>query len=221
MSGEAVVLLHGIWMPAAEMLFIKRRFEAEHGMSCHLFDYRSVRVALDDNARELRRFVAALDQPTLHLVGHSLGGIVALRMLASTDGPRPGRVVCLGSPLGGSRAARQLERRRWGRAILGHSLPQGAIAEPASVWAADVIRRREVGVIAGSVSAGLGRLFASFDEQNDGSVAVAETRVPGLTDHIVMRVSHTGMLVSRAVADQAAAFVLRGAFLRDESGSDT
>lgn len=212
MSGETVVLLHGIWMPAVEMSYIKRRFEREHGLDCRLFDYPSVRGRLDTNARALAEFVAGLDATDVHLVGHSLGGIVALRMLATTAGAPPGRVVCMGSPLMGSAAASELDRRRWGQAILGHTLPQAVIAEPASIWTADLTARREIGVIAGSVSAGLGRLFAAFEEPNDGTVAVAETRLPGLTDHVVLEVSHTGMIVSREVADQAVAFLKRGSF---------
>lgn len=215
MSGQAVVLLHGIWAPGGEMLFIKHRLESEHGLDCRVFSYPSVRAALDENARALAAFVTDLDVPTVHLVGHSLGGIVALRMLARSNAVPPGRLVCLGSPLCGSHAAERLREHRWGKAIMGDSLPSAALEEPASDWTAELLRRREVGVIAGNVSAGLGRLVASFDEDNDGTVAVAETRLPGIKDHIVMRTSHTGMIVSRDVADQAAAFIKRGEFLRE------
>ncbi len=140
MSREVVVMLHGVWMPASEMLYVKRRFEAEHGFECYLFDYPSVSDTLDDNARRLREFVREFEPATLHLVGHSLGGLVALRLLATHDDVPAGRVVCLGSPLTGSRTARGLGRFRWGDAIMGHSLPQAAL-EPASVWARPVPAR--------------------------------------------------------------------------------
>lgn len=216
MSGQVVVLLHGIWMPAGEMLFMKHRLEKEHGFECRVFSYPSVRAVLDDNAEALAAFVKDLDVSALHLIGHSLGGIVALRMLAKSKGLPPGRLVCLGSPLCGSHAAERLEKHRWGKAIMGDSLPRAALEEPASSWAAELVRQREVGVIAGNVPAGLGRLITSFDEDNDGTVAVAETRLPGAKDHLVMPVSHTGMILSRAVADQAAAFIKRGEFLRED-----
>lgn len=216
MSAETVVLLHGIWMPGAEMLYIKHRLEKEHSFDCHVFGYPSVNAALDENAAALAGFVASLDATRLHFVGHSLGGIVTLRMLATNEGVPAGRVVCLGSPLCGSDAARSLKQHAWGRKLLGQSLPAGAIEEPAEVWAGPVTASREVGVIAGTVPAGMGRLFASFEDDNDGSVAVAETRLPGLKDHLLLRVSHSGMIVSRAVADQTAAFLKRGEFLREE-----
>jgi hypothetical protein len=57
-------------------------------------------------------------------------------------------------------------------------------------------------------------LVANFDEDNDGTIGVSETRLDGARDHLVMPVSHKGMLVSADVADQAAAFIKRGEFLR-------
>ena len=62
---------------------------------------------------------------------------------------------------------------------------------------------------------GFGRLFASFKEDNDGTIAVSETRIDGATDHLVMPVSHKGLLVSSDVADQIGSFLKRGEFLRD------
>ncbi|HYM43633.1 MAG TPA: hypothetical protein VET46_12810, partial [Steroidobacteraceae bacterium] len=59
---------------------------------------------------------------------------------------------------------------------------------------------------------GLGQFFAHFDEENDGTIAVSETRLPGATDHIVLPVSHLGMLVSARVAHEAGAFLTQGHF---------
>ncbi|NIN37578.1 MAG: alpha/beta hydrolase, partial [Gammaproteobacteria bacterium] len=75
---------------------------------------------------------------------------------------------------------------------------------------------RDIGVIAGTVPLGFGKLVADFDEPNDGTIAVSETRLKGARDHLVMAVSHKGMLVSPDVADQAAAFLRRGEFLRED-----
>ena len=64
-------------------------------------------------------------------------------------------------------------------------------------------------------SIGLAQFVAEFEEDNDGTVAVSETQLPGARDHIVMPVSHNGMLLSSNVLDQAAAFLKRGEFLRE------
>jgi len=87
------------------MYLIKRRFEREYGMRALLFNYPSVRGTLDENAAALAAFIHEQNLDRVHLVGHSLGGVLALRMHANNPGFLPGRVVCLGSPLTGSRAA--------------------------------------------------------------------------------------------------------------------
>jgi pimeloyl-ACP methyl ester carboxylesterase len=212
---DHVVFVHGIWMPGGVMVYLKQHLEREHGFRGHLFSYASIRGTLDENAALLADYVADLGSGTVHLVGHSLGGVVGLRMLAQNEDTPPGRLVCLGSPLCGCLAATSLSRRGWGSPMLGKALVAGVLEDAASHWAADVIATRQVGIIAGTHAMGLGRLVTRFHEECDGTVTVAETRLPGATDHISMLVSHMGMVMSRAVADQTAAFLKRGEFLRD------
>lgn len=197
------------------MYLVKRRLEREHGLPAALFNYPSVRGALDDNAAALADFIRGLNAERVHIVGHSLGGVLALRTHANFPDLPPGRIVCLGSPLTGSRAARILHAREWAEDLIGKSLPDGVVHGNASEWARRVVSEREIGVIAGTVPVGLGRFVTRFDEANDGTVAVSETRLPGARDHLVVRASHQGMLVSADVADQAAAFLKRGEFLRE------
>ena len=74
----------------------------------------------------------------------------------------------------------------------------------------------EIGCLAGDLPIGFGRFVAGFEEANDGTVAISETRLPGVKDHIVLPVSHKGMLISKDVVDQTAAFLRRGEFLRED-----
>jgi pimeloyl-ACP methyl ester carboxylesterase len=212
--GDTVVCVHGFWSHGVGMYFIKRRLEREFGFRVLLFSYPSVRGSLDENAAALSRFIREQDIDRVHIVGHSLGGVLALRMVADDADALPGRIVCLGSPLTGSRAAAYLHAQVWAEDIIGRSLSAGVVETAASEWASPVCERREIGVIAGNVPLGFGRLVANFQEDNDGSVGVSETRLEGVADHLVMSVSHKGMLVSSDVADQAGSFLKRGAFLR-------
>jgi pimeloyl-ACP methyl ester carboxylesterase len=201
-----------MWMPGAEMFYVSRELEHNHGFSCALFGYPSLTGSLDDNAALLLDFIAEHGQPTVHLVGHSLGGVIALRALSLEPQTAAGRVVCLGSPLSGSKPAGNLQRSDWGRALLGKALIEGVLEKDARSWASGVTESREVGSIAGTVSMGMGRWFAAFEENNDGTVAVSETQMPGLADHLCLPVSHSGMVLSSAVVTQVAAFLKNGRF---------
>lgn len=215
MNSEAIVFVHGIWMPGRIMGMLKYRLEREHGFAGRLFSYSSVQGSLNDNAALLAEFVARIVDGPVHVVGHSLGGVLALRMHALHPEAPPGRVVCLGSPLCGSRAAVGLGRYAFGQRMLGRTITAGVVDEAASKWGIPVTEHREVGIIAGTLGVGFGKLIAKFDEENDGTVCVSETRLPGARDHLSMPVTHTGLVLSGEVAEQTAAFLKRGEFLRD------
>lgn len=210
-----VVLLHGIWSHGVGMFVIRRQLEREYGARVSFFNYPSIRGSLDSNARALKRFIDRSGLDAVHLVGHSLGGVVALRMLATYPHAPPGRLVCLGSPLTGSRAAEFLNATDWGEGLLGATLPAGVLHASANEWGTHVCAEREVGIIAGNVPLGVGRIVTDFGGPSDGTVAVSETELDGARDHLVMPVSHRGMILSRRVADQAWSFLKRGEFLRD------
>jgi pimeloyl-ACP methyl ester carboxylesterase len=197
------------------MLLVRHRLRKEYHFRAEMFGYPSMRRTLDENAHSLAEHIGKRQFDSVHLVGHSLGGVVALRMLALHPDTPVGRVVCLGSPLRGSRSATRLRKKRWGRRMVGNSVKAGVIDESADSWSLDACRSFEIGVIAGTLPMGLGRVLGRFSEDSDGTVAVSETRLPGLKDHLCMPVSHSGLAVSRDVTDQVAAFLMRGEFLRE------
>lgn len=207
-SGDAVLLVHGLWTNRAVMLYLARQL-ARRGFRTRSVGYLSAMRSLDDNAARLARELASLDAPRVHLVGHSYGGVVCLRALERERDPRVTRVVLLGSPIGGSGAGRQFAQSRWKARLLGTTR---------TVWAdmpqLEIPPGVEAGSIAGTWRFGLGRFFAKLPAPNDGVVAVEETRHPRLADHVVLPVAHSQMLVSPAVARQVAAFLETGRFAR-------
>ncbi len=203
MALERVIVLHGLWMRGLALSALVQRLRRA-GMRAEAFDFMSVVSPVDQTLTKLRSTLAAHDGP-VHLVGHSLGGLLALRALHHQENLPPGRVVCLGSPLTGSAAARQLDD--WGAGkLLGHSLE--LLEHGFERWDGT----REVGVVAGTMPLGLGALLAHPDGEHDGTVGVAETRLPGIRDHCRVSASHTGLLFSAAAADQAVHFLRHGCF---------
>jgi pimeloyl-ACP methyl ester carboxylesterase len=205
-----VILVHGLWMSGLQLTVIRRRLQADGTLRALYFSYPTLVGSMTDHVRRLLDWAHAHPSEQLHFVGHSLGGLVILRALQVTDDLPPGRAVLLGSPLQGSRTAQRFARLPFGRALLGGALAEECIEWSPREWSG----RREVGVIAGSMGFGVGRLFGSLDAAHDGTVTVEETRLPGAKDHIVLAASHTGLLLSAEVAAQTRHFLEHGMFRR-------
>jgi pimeloyl-ACP methyl ester carboxylesterase len=207
----AVVYVHGLWVGGWETAWLRARVARVIGGESHAFDYRSVSGTIDDHAAGLARFLTSLHADTLHLVAHSLGGIVILecfeRHLRQAPLP-PGRAVFLGTPVRGSEAAQRLARFRFGTALLGRAAREVLLAPRAYRWTAD----RDLGVIAGDLAVGFGRLMGKLPQPSDGTVMVGETDLPGAKQRLVMPVSHTGLVLSATVARQVAVFLRDGRF---------
>ena len=206
----SVVTVHGLWMRGASMAALPKRLRAT-GFKFHHFGYRSVTSPLADCAAELAAYVEGVPGETVHLVGHSLGGVLICAMLERRVPARLGRVVCLGSPLRGSRTAARFARFPGGRLLVGRCLADVHARNGFDACRAGV----EVGSIAGRLPLGVGRLFGPFHEPNDGTVAVAETLIDGLADHVVLPVSHMALLWSTVVAEQVDHFLEHGRFRHD------
>jgi len=207
--GEArdVVLVHGLWMAGVVMAPLAARL-VRAGYRCHLFHYASHSRPVEANAEHLARYAERRigDRPA-HYVAHSLGGLVVLRALEAHRNLAVGAAVLLGTPARGSLAARRFQERRYGRWMIGASLPQWEEGR-AAAWT----RPEPLGVIAGSVPFGLARAWTRLPGSNDGVVRLEETSIDGMRQRIVLPVAHSEMIVSRRVADEVRAFLERGCF---------
>ena len=209
---EAVVLVHGLWMKGPEMFLLRRRLR-KAGYEVHQFSYRTVAHELGENARQLQAFVQPLQAQTVHYVAHSLGGLVVRRLFHDNPEQRPGRIVTLGSPHTGSYVADRLSRSGLFRRLLGCSLRP--LRGELYAWSAT----HPLGSIAGTLSVGVGWLVRDLPKPNDGTVAVAETQLPGMSDHLLVHTSHMAMLVSKTVAEQTLHFLRHGRFRHDDTAA--
>lgn len=206
MNKETVVLVHGLWMKGLELLptawSLKRA-----GYEVRFFRYFT-RHPLAPSAARLREQLGEPGPAPVHLLGHSLGGLLLCHLAAQGGLPENGRVLMLGTPLAPSHAARVFGRRRLGRWMLGpHTLK--ALLGERPPWPAN----RPLGVIAGERGIGMGTLVArSLPRPHDGSVCVAETQTPEVTQHLVVPRSHFGMLWARDVRRQILHYLRTGRF---------
>lgn len=181
------------------------------GFIVHVFSYASVRADLHANAARLAHFLDTLDADTVHLVGHSLGGIVIRALFHDHPRQKPGRIVTLAAPHGGCRVAQHLNGSSLWRTVMGKSVAQ-LLAGEMQRW---VLPPREIGAICGTRSVGLGRLlYRGLPQPNDGLLTVKESALVAANEHLALPVSHTGMMFSRTVARQTAAFLSTGHFER-------
>lgn len=205
---ETVLLVHGLWMGGWAMGWLGRCLR-EAGFETAAVAYASMRETPEAHVRRLSAAVASCGATKVHLLGHSLGGVIVLRYIQEGADKRVGRALLLGTPARGCQAALAFEQQPWGQAMLGNTLALWRSPFPDAIDAT-----AEVGAIAGSEPFGLGPLFVHLPAPSDGVVTVQETRIRGLRDHIVLPVSHTGMLVSSRVARQAVSFLKTGQFVR-------
>ncbi|NNC63971.1 MAG: alpha/beta hydrolase [Gammaproteobacteria bacterium] len=204
-----IVVVHGLYMPGSELFLLRRRL-TRAGFAATQFRYRTIIQNVDRSAAALAEYVAATPGDTVHFVGHSLGGIVILKMIEHYGVERIGRIVSLGSPFRGSISANNLRRLPGGKCLLGRAMAQANEEAAERTWSG----ARELGVIAGDHARGMGRVIGVLPKPNDGTVTVDETRLPGATDHIVLPVTHLSMLWSADVAEQVIAFLRDGHFTR-------
>jgi pimeloyl-ACP methyl ester carboxylesterase len=196
-----VILVPGLWVPAAVMTLLAARL-ARSGYLTRTFGYHG-RAPLEANIERLARFI---DCRAVHLVGHSLGGVLIYDMLARYPQIASGSVVLLGAPVRGCYAGRRFGARPLGRWLLGASAARWESRE--ARWQ----RPEQLGVVAGTLPLGLGRALGTLPGANDGVVCVDETTIEGMSDRALVRVGHSLLTVSGRVGTLVQHFLRTGRF---------
>ncbi len=206
MNKETVVLVHGLWMKGLELLPLAWSLRRA-GYEVRFFRYPT-RHPLAPHASRLVAQLSRLGPGPVHLVGHSLGGLLLCHLAAQGGLPENGRVLMLGTPLAPSHAARAFGSGRLGRLMLGpHAL--GALLGDRPSWPAN----RQLALIAGARGIGLGTLVAhGLPRPHDGTVSVSETQTPEVAHHLVVQHSHFGMLWARDVHSHVLHYLRVGRF---------
>ena len=148
----------------------------------------------------------------IHIVTHSLGGILVRSYLSQHTITNLGRVVMLGPPNQGSEVVDTLGSLRIFKlinGIAGSELGTGTNSTPNQLGPATFT----VGIIAGDRSINWIN-SAMIRGSDDGKVSVEHTKLEGMTDHIVIHATHPFLMRNKTSIRQTIHFLRNGQFDR-------
>jgi pimeloyl-ACP methyl ester carboxylesterase len=213
-TSDGVVLLHGISRTALSFRKMQTALEAA-GFATLNIDYPSRRHALEALAEHIHPAVtlfSAGSKGQLHFVCHSMGGLLARVYISKYRPPHLASVVMLGTPNGGSEIADRLKNVSLYRAWFGPAGAQLGTKRDAATSALFPPVDYPVGIIAGNRSVDpVSSLF--LPKPHDSRVSVENTKLDGMTDHIVIGTSHPWLPGNRAAIAQTIAFLRDGKFI--------
>lgn len=208
MSGKGVILLHGIIRSSKSLYVMADQLRAE-GFTVFPMEYPSTQISIPEAADYLNSIIEHTEGiEELHLVGHSMGGLVIRAWFSQYEDPRIKRVVMLGTPNYGAEMADHLKRNLLFQTVFGPAGRQ-LVTDEAGLIPMLPTPPCEFAVIAGArgKANGWNPLIPGDD---DGTVTVNSARLRGASDFATVPLLHHALLGNRDVSKQVARFLKTG-----------
>ncbi|MFK7886414.1 MAG: esterase/lipase family protein [Gammaproteobacteria bacterium] len=213
-AADTVVLLHGLGRGSGSMRALATLLGNDGYRVCSI-DYASTRHGPPELVRQVTAAIndCAPEQGSMHVVTHSLGGILLRAWARENPGQLTGRAVMLAPPNRGSELSDVVGHSGLLRAVLG---PTGADlgTNPFSFPNRLGPARFPVGVIAGTRSLHpLG--YFLLEGPNDGTVTARSARLAGMRDFVTVHRAHSFIMGAPEVMYEVSVFLRDGCFSRE------
>jgi len=211
MEKETVILLHGMLRTHRHMAKLAHALKRE-GYRVHNLDYPSRRLPMEGLLQGLHAEIAPIvaDGGTIHLVGYSMGGLLARAYLHRYRPEGLGKLVQLAPPNQGSEVADAFRPYRWFRWLYG---PAGSElgTDQKAIRSLFGPVTYPLGILAGTKC--LDPLCARFlPRPHDGKVSVERTKLEGMQAHRTVHATHTFFPTHPEVIAETLYFLRHGDF---------
>ncbi len=210
-----VVVLHGLQVPRLVMAPLAWRLEHYYGRRVFNIPFNTWTHDLPECALLISDHLQRLNLRDFDAVTHSTGGLLLRWAVNHCPMPRLRRAVMVAPPNGGAWIADYLHRRMgpFYPLVYGQSGLQLRRDERGIAPLARRLEGSEVGIIAGGSGTSRGkRNLLGIPGDNDGTIAVEETILPGMQDFILLNLDHTRLMLSSQTAHMANLFLEHGVF---------
>lgn len=210
---EYVLILHGMGRTRFSMRKVAKFLE-DRGYKTMNISYPStsepIPVIADTHVKEAIETCVKQGASKVHVVTHSLGGIVIRQYLQANSLPEGSRVVMLGPPNKGSEMADFLMDSFLYKWVMGDAGQCLGTSEDSYVNMLGPVDE-EIGVIAGTRTVDPIGSFL-IPGPDDGKVSVESTMLDEMTDFICIPKSHPFMASSKTIMHQIEYFLENGKF---------
>lgn len=212
---ECVVLVHGLWRSGFAMRSIASNLE-DNGYQTVSVDYPSTQSKIPElvqgylltSYEECKQTGAK----KIHLVSHSMGGILIRQFLQNHSLPKGSKVVMLSPPNQGSELSEKFGSSWWYQWVVGPAGVSLSNTQQGIISKLDAIDE-PVGIIAAYRDWSVWP-NSWLPQPNDGTVSVESMKLAEMDDFILVNSGHAMMRFSDLVQSQIRQFLAVGEFAR-------